>query len=190
MSTGTADPRVIETLDQLGLAYEVLACDPDLADTAAFCEAYGVPLDRSANTILVSSRRPPGRLAACIVLASDRLDVNGEVRRRLDVKKASFASAEETVSTTGMMIGGVTPFGLEENLPIWVDAEVMKRDWIILGAGSRSAKVKVSPASLNALVNVSVIEGLARPALVGEDTRATEESPKQEEVPDDPNAGE
>jgi prolyl-tRNA editing enzyme YbaK/EbsC (Cys-tRNA(Pro) deacylase) len=185
LSTGTADPRVIEVLDQLALPYEVLACDPELADTAAFCEAYGVPLDRSANTILVSSRRPEGRQAACIVLATDRLDVNGEVRRRLGVKKASFASPEETVSITGMMIGGVTPFGLGETVPIWVDAAVMNRDWIILGAGSRSAKVKISPRSLNALINVTVVEGLARPAFVGEDAGTAHQSPKQEEIPHD-----
>jgi prolyl-tRNA editing enzyme YbaK/EbsC (Cys-tRNA(Pro) deacylase) len=190
LSSGTADPRVIEALDQLGVPYEVLDCDPELADTAAFCAAYGVPLDRSANTILVSSRRPEGVHAACIVLATDRLDVNGEVRRRLGVKKASFASPEETVSLTGMMIGGVTPFGLGEALPIWVDAEVMKRDWIILGAGSRSAKVQISPGSLNALINVSVIDGLAKPAVVSENARAMDEPSQQEEIPEGANGRE
>ncbi len=146
-----------------------MACDPELADTAAFCEAYGIPLDRSANTIVVSSRRPEGRHVACVVLATDRLDVNGEVRRRLDVKKASFAPAEETVSLTGMMIGGVTPFGLPEDLPIWVDARVMAPEWVILGAGNRSAKVRIAPELLSALGNVTVIEGLARVALPGGD---------------------
>ena len=156
------DPRVIRALDQLGLPYEVMACDPELADTAAFCEAYGIPLDRSANTIVVSSRRPEGRSVACVVLATDRLDVNGEVRRRLDVKKASFARAEETMSITGMMIGGVTPFGLPPDLPIWVDAAVMTPDWVILGAGSRSAKVRIAPDLLRAVAGVTVIEGLAK----------------------------
>ena len=156
------DPRVIKALDQLGLPYEVMACDPELADTAAFCEAYGIPLDRSANTIVVSSRRPEGRSVACVVLATDRLDVNGEVRRRLDVKKASFARAEETMSITGMMIGGVTPFGLPPDLPIWVDAAVMAPDWVILGAGSRSAKVRIAPDLLRSVAGVTVIDGLAK----------------------------
>ena len=164
MSTAEPDPRVIEALDQLGRPYEVMACDPELADTAAFCEAYGIPADRSANTIVVSSRRPEGRHVACVVLATHRLDVNGEVRRRLDVRKASFARAEETMSITGMMIGGVTPFGLPPDLPIWVDAAVMAPDWVILGAGSRSAKLRIAPELLRAVSGVTVIEGLAKVA--------------------------
>jgi prolyl-tRNA editing enzyme YbaK/EbsC (Cys-tRNA(Pro) deacylase) len=167
---------VIEALDRLGRPYEVMACAPDLADTAAFCEAYGVPLDRSANTIVVSSRRPEGRHVACVVLASDRLDVNGEVRRRLEVKKASFAPAEETVGLTGMMIGGVTPFGLPEELPIWVDARVMGLDWVILGAGSRSAKLRIAPELLSALGNVTVIEGLAKLGAPVDDAGSTHSS--------------
>jgi prolyl-tRNA editing enzyme YbaK/EbsC (Cys-tRNA(Pro) deacylase) len=162
LSIAEPDPRVIEALDQLGRPYEVMACDPALADTAAFCEAYGIPTDRSANTIVVSSRRPEGRHVACVVLATHRLDVNGEVRRRLEVKKASFARAEETMSITGMMIGGVTPFGLPPDLPIWVDSAVMAPDWVILGAGSRSAKVRIAPELLRAVAGVTVIEGLAR----------------------------
>jgi prolyl-tRNA editing enzyme YbaK/EbsC (Cys-tRNA(Pro) deacylase) len=169
LSTAQPDPRVIEALNQLGRPYEILDCDPELADTAAFCEAYGIPLDRSANTIVVSSRRPEGRHVACVVLATDRLDVNGEVRRRLNVKKASFARAEETADITGMMIGGVTPFGLPEELPIWVDARVMAPEWVILGAGSRSAKVRIAPELLSALGNVTVVEGLAKLAPPDED---------------------
>ena len=155
---------MIAALDDLGRPYEVMACDPELADTAAFCEAYDIPLDRSANTIVVASRRPEGRHVACVVLATDRLDVNGEVRRRLDVKKASFARADETVSITGMMIGGVTPFGLPVDVPIWVDSRVMEPDWVILGAGSRSAKVRIAPDLLHVLSNVTIVEGLAKPA--------------------------
>ncbi|HSL27116.1 MAG TPA: YbaK/EbsC family protein [Acidimicrobiia bacterium] len=154
------DPRVVVALDTIGLPYELMACDPELADTAAFCAAYGVPPERSANTIVVSSKRPEGRRAVCVVLATNRLDVNGEVRRRLGVKKASFASPEETVAITGMMIGGVTPFGLPPDIPVWVDSRVMTPDWVILGAGTRRAKVKVAPVVLAALPAVEVVDGL------------------------------
>nr|NIS34402.1 hypothetical protein [Actinomycetota bacterium]NIT97453.1 hypothetical protein [Actinomycetota bacterium]NIU21125.1 hypothetical protein [Actinomycetota bacterium]NIU69178.1 hypothetical protein [Actinomycetota bacterium]NIV57645.1 hypothetical protein [Actinomycetota bacterium] len=100
-------------LDSLrGLAHEIVACDPDLADTAQFCEAYGYSLDDSANAILVAGKSEARPVACCIVLASTRLDVNGVVRKRLGTRKASFAGAEETIERTGgMQIGGVTPFG-------------------------------------------------------------------------------
>jgi prolyl-tRNA editing enzyme YbaK/EbsC (Cys-tRNA(Pro) deacylase) len=137
-----------------------MPCDPDLADTAAFCSAYGIPVDRSANTILVASRRPEGRLVACVVLATTRLDVNGIVRRRLEVKKASFASPEETMERTGMMIGGVTPFGLPEGLAIWIDREVMVPDWIVIGAGTRSAKIRLAPEGLTRIATAEVVPGL------------------------------
>jgi prolyl-tRNA editing enzyme YbaK/EbsC (Cys-tRNA(Pro) deacylase) len=157
------DPRVVATLDRLGVAYELLPCDPELADTAAFCAAYGVPPERSANTIVVASRRPEGHQVACVLLATTRLDVNGLIRRRMDVKKASFARAEETAALTGMMIGGVTPFALPEDLSVWVDNAVMDLDWVILGAGSRSAKIKVDPKAMLSLPAVEVVSGLAIP---------------------------
>ena len=163
MTDAVPDPRVVATLDRLGVAYELLQCDPELADTAAFCAAYGVPLERSANTIVVASRRPEGHQVACVLLAPTRLDVNGLIRRRMDVKKASFARADETTSLTGMMIGGVTPFALPEDLAVWVDTAVMDLDWVILGAGSRSAKIKVDPKVLLLLPAVEVVAGLATP---------------------------
>ena len=156
-----ADPRVIAHLDAIGEPYEVLPCDPNLADTAAFCAAYGIPPEQSANAILVASRRPVGEAVICLVLATNRLDVNGEIRRRLGVKKASFAPAEETAAVTGMEIGGVTPFGLPDHLRVWIDQRVMDPPWVIVGAGTREAKIKIAPSVFDRLENASIIEGLA-----------------------------
>jgi prolyl-tRNA editing enzyme YbaK/EbsC (Cys-tRNA(Pro) deacylase) len=155
--------RLEASLAGLGVPYELFPCDPALADTAAFCEAYGFALDDSANTIVVAGKADPRRYAACIVLAPHRLDVNRVVCARLGTRRASFASAEETRELTGMEIGGVTPFGLPSDLPVWVDAAVMARPRIVLGGGSRSWKVLAAPAILLALPNVEVVEGLAGP---------------------------
>lgn len=159
----TDDPgqRAVEALEALGMPYEMMACDPDLADTAAFCEHYGVPLDRSANCIVVASRSEPRAFCACLVLSNNRLDVNGRVRRLMGVRKVSFASPEDTRDLTGMIIGGVTPFGLPHDLPCYVDERIMALDWVIVGGGSRSQKVKVAPAVLAALPNAEVIDGLS-----------------------------
>lgn len=157
------DSWLRQTLDALGVPYEVIPCDPELADTAAFCAAYGYLPEESANTIVVVGKADPPVYAACVVLATTRLDVNRTVRARLGVRKASFAPAEETRALTGMEIGGVTAFGLPPALPLWVDAAVMQRDRVILGGGSRDCKVIAPPAILLALANVEVVEGLARP---------------------------
>jgi prolyl-tRNA editing enzyme YbaK/EbsC (Cys-tRNA(Pro) deacylase) len=143
--------------------YELFACDPALADTAAFCAAYGFAPEDSANTIVVIGKSNPPRYAACVLLAPTRLDVNRTVRDRLGTRKASFASPDETRELTGHEIGGVTAFGLPEGLPLWVDAAVMARERIVLGGGSRSWKVIAPPAILLTLPNVEVVEGLASP---------------------------
>jgi prolyl-tRNA editing enzyme YbaK/EbsC (Cys-tRNA(Pro) deacylase) len=157
----TSEDGLRALLDATGLEYEIVACDPGLADTAAFCAAYGYALEDSANTIVVVGKSAPPRYAACVVLATTRLDVNRTVRQRLEVKKASFASAEDTAAMTGMMIGGVTVFGLPADLPVWVDARVMDRERIVLGGGSRSCKVVAPPAILRSLANVEVVADLA-----------------------------
>jgi prolyl-tRNA editing enzyme YbaK/EbsC (Cys-tRNA(Pro) deacylase) len=155
--------RLEAVLGGLGVPYELFPCDPELADTARFCEAYGFdPLD-SANTIVVAGKANPRVHAACIVLAPHRLDVNRVVRDRLGTRKASFAGADETRELTGMEIGGVTPFGLPAGLPVWVDSAVMGRQRIVMGGGSRSWKVIAPPSILEALPGVEVIEGLAAP---------------------------
>jgi prolyl-tRNA editing enzyme YbaK/EbsC (Cys-tRNA(Pro) deacylase) len=162
---GSHDPegreRLLAALDPLGVDYELFPCDPALADTAAFCAAYGFDPEDSANTIVVVGKSDPPRYAACVVLAPNRLDVNRTVRDRLGTRKASFAPAESTRDITGMEIGGVTVFGLPAGLPIWVDGRVMRRSRIILGGGSRSWKVLAAPSILAALPGVEVVEGLA-----------------------------
>jgi prolyl-tRNA editing enzyme YbaK/EbsC (Cys-tRNA(Pro) deacylase) len=155
------EARVRRALEETGVPFEIIDCDPALADTAAFCAHYGYPLDQSANTIVVASRKPEGRFAACVVLATDRLDVNRRVRRLLEVQKLSFAPPEVTAEVTGMLIGGVTPFGLPGGLPLWIDAAVMACRWVILGGGSRSLKVKAAPSILERLPGAEVVEGLA-----------------------------
>ncbi len=154
------DP-LIEQLEATGVPYELVDCDPALADTAAFCEAYGYSPENSANTIVVIGKSEPPVYAACVVLADSRLDVNKVVRKRLGVKKASFASAEDTIAVTGMQIGGVTPLGLPPELPVWADARVMQRDRIILGGGGRDRKVLADPTVLTA-IGAEVVDGLAR----------------------------
>lgn len=145
-------------------AYELFPCDPALADTAAFCAAYGFDLEDSANTIVVVGKADPPVYAACVVLATHRLDVNRAVRSRLGSRKASFAAPEETRAITGHEIGGVTVFGLPAGLPVWIDAAVMERRRIVLGGGSRSWKVLAPPSILLTIAGVDVVEGLASPA--------------------------
>ena len=159
---------VIEAAEATGQGYEVVPCDPDLADTAAFCAAYGYGLDQSANAILVVGKSEPRVYAVCLVLASTRLDVNGVVRRRFGVKKASFASAKETIAITGMQIGGVTPYGLPEGLPIWIDSRITTLAQVIVGGGTRHRKLLVPPASLAALPGAEVVDDLANPTPVVE----------------------
>jgi prolyl-tRNA editing enzyme YbaK/EbsC (Cys-tRNA(Pro) deacylase) len=122
--TEAIEQSVRAVLDRLGAAYEVIPCDPALADTAVFCAHYGVAPSESANTIVVASRKEPKVYAACLALATTKLDVNHKVSELLGVKKLSFASPEETVAVTGMMIGGVTPFGLSAELPFYVDSRI------------------------------------------------------------------
>ncbi len=157
-----ADPRVVEALREAGVPFEEMPCDPELADTAQFCQAYGVPLEQSANAILVASRKPEGHNAVCLVLAHTRLDVNGAVRRRLGVRKVSFAPPELTLELTGQEIGGVTVFGLPEDIPVWVDARVIEPEWVIIGAGSRTAKIKLDPQVFSSLDRFELVEDLAR----------------------------
>ena len=127
------EQRVVSVLDRLGVPYELQPIDPAFADTAAYC----------------------------VVKATTRLDVNHAVRRLLDASRISFASADETRTLTGMLLGGVTVFALPDDLPVYVDDKVMAHDWVILGSGSRSSKVKVSPEVLRRLPGAQVVAGLS-----------------------------
>ena len=160
-TSGDSAALVLASLDSLGLEYEILECDPDLADTAVFCEHYNIPLSVSANVIIAAGKSDPRQYAACVLLATTRLDVNKSVRKRMGVKKCSFASAEETRDLTGMEIGGVTAVGLPDSLPLWVDSRVMLPNYVILGGGSRSIKIKVSPQIFRSTPNTTIIEDLA-----------------------------
>ena len=153
--------KVVDHLEELGATYEMFACDPDLADTTQFCEAYGFDLADSANTIVVVGKSNPRVYVACVLLANTRLDVNGVVRKKLGIRRTSFASTEESAQVTGMTMGGVTPFGLPADLPVWVDAAVLSRERVVLGGGSRDRKVLGPPSILELLPNVEIIPGLA-----------------------------
>lgn len=159
-----SEAKVRAAVEALGVDHEFLDCDPELADTVTFCEHYGYSLDESANTIVVASKRPPDQYAACVVLANTRLDVNKRVRGLMEVKKLSFAPPEVTSEVTGMIMGGVTVFGLPPDLPLYIDSRIMNKDWVIVGGGSRSLKIKVPPAALTAVGGIP-IKDLANPAL-------------------------
>ena len=163
LNSGDIEQHVKSTLASINVTYDWIEVDPDFADTAAFCQMYGFPMDHSGNTIIIASKRGEKKYSACVVLGTDRLDVNRKVRDLMGVSRLSFANADETMDLTGMMIGGVTPFGLPESLPVYVDAMIMGLDYVILGAGSRSAKIKVSPEGLLGIPAANVVEGLSMP---------------------------
>ena len=154
--------RTQAALDQAGLQYKVLDCDPDLADTAEFCAHYHFGLDQSANAIVVAGKGDPAKYACCVVLATTKLDVNKAVCKQLGVKRASFASGEQTRELTGMEIGGVTPFGIPAGMPIFVDAAVLQQKEVVMGGGNRSSKVILNPRELLQFPGVTVVENLGK----------------------------
>jgi prolyl-tRNA editing enzyme YbaK/EbsC (Cys-tRNA(Pro) deacylase) len=158
---GTA-AAIADILAASGLDYEIIACDPALSDTVVFCDHYGYAPEISANTILVRSKRGDLEFVACLVLATTRLDVNNVVRKRLNARKVSFASAEETRAIMGMELGGVTALGLPAGLPLWVDARIMLPERIILGGGDRASKIIVDPAIFQQTPATEVVPDLAK----------------------------
>ena len=156
----TSEEAVAAAVAKLGVPYELIEIDPAFADTAAFCEKYGYPVERSCNTIIVASKKEPKQFVTCVVLAHTRLDVNKRVTKLMGVSKASFASADEMMALTGMQVGGVTPFSLPAGMPLYIDDRIPQLDWVILGGGGRSLKVKISPEVLIKL-GAEVVPGLA-----------------------------
>ena len=152
------DRRVRESLDASGIDYEVLACAPELADTAEFCAHYEIPATEACNAIVVVLKTTPRRYVACLVRADTRLDVNRKVSELTGVKRISFASAEETAELTGMLIGGVSIAGLPSEMPLYIDERVMEQPRVIIGGGNRSSKARVAPAELLKLPNASVAD--------------------------------
>jgi prolyl-tRNA editing enzyme YbaK/EbsC (Cys-tRNA(Pro) deacylase) len=166
----------------------VAAIDEDLADTAAFTDAYGVPPEVSANCVVVAARRA-GRttLAACLVLATTRADVNGLVRRHLRARKASFAPQDVAVAETGMAYGGITPVGLPADWPVLVDAAVAAADHVVIGSGTRGSKLAVPGALLAALPAAEVLDGLGQP--VAAQPPGPSAVPAPQRAPDDSDVG-
>ena len=144
-------------------AVGVAEIDPAAADTAAFCERYGVSLADSANCVVITGRRDgEPRYAACVILATTRADVNNTARRELDVRKASFAAMDDAVAQTGMEYGGITPVGLPAAWPVLVDALVADTPTVIIGSGLRRSKLLLPGKLLASLPGARVIEALAR----------------------------
>ena len=158
------DEKVASTIEKYGLNVKVIECDPEFADTANFCAKYGYKPEQSANTILVVNKKDLSQFVVCVVLANSRLDVNKKVCQLLGTKKASFASAEQTIEQTSMMIGGVVAVGIER-LPIYIDSVVMQSQEIIMGGGNRSSKIVLKPSEILKLPNVQVVESLAKPVV-------------------------
>jgi prolyl-tRNA editing enzyme YbaK/EbsC (Cys-tRNA(Pro) deacylase) len=136
--------------------------DPTLADTAAFCDAYGIGMQVSANCVVIEAKRGDRTwYAACMILATDRADINGIVRKHLDARKVSFAPMDLAVGMTGMEYGGITPIGLPSDWTIVVDSRVNDSDKVIVGSGLRGSKLLI-PGGLIATLPNSVVLNIVK----------------------------
>ena len=160
------DPKEIESriksvLRDLDVNYEWIEIGPEFADTANFCEKYGFPLEKSVNTIIVASKRGEKTYSASALLATDRLDVNHKVKQLMNVSRLSFANADDTMALTNMITGGVTLFGLPDSIPVYIDSKILSSDYVIIGGGSRSGKIKLPPQELLKIPTALSIDSLS-----------------------------
>jgi prolyl-tRNA editing enzyme YbaK/EbsC (Cys-tRNA(Pro) deacylase) len=182
-------PTVAAAVADLAAPIWVARIDEHLADTAEFSRAYAVPLEASANCVVVAARRAGvTTLAACLVLATTRADVNGLVRRHLGARKASFAPQDVAVAESGMAYGGITPVGLPAGWPVLVDAAVAAADWVVVGSGTRGSKLALPGSVAATLPGAEVLDGLGQP-LTDSPTSPPAAVPVRERAPDDTDLG-
>ena len=149
----------LNNTDKIG----VVEIDPNLSDTAAFCEQYKVNMNQAANCVVLEAKRADRNwFAACVVFGNTRADVNGLARKTLDARKVSFAPMEQAVAQTGMEYGAITPIGLPSNWSILIDKAVADSDYVIIGSGIRKSKLAVPGSFLASLPNAQVLEGLGQ----------------------------
>jgi prolyl-tRNA editing enzyme YbaK/EbsC (Cys-tRNA(Pro) deacylase) len=158
IDTDDLEAHVLEVARKLDPEVEAIWIDPDLADTAAFCQRYGYSLEESGNCILVRSKTGELRYTACLVQATRQLDLNRHARLLVGARKASFAGSDESIERTRMVPGGITPIGLPDDLPVFIDAPIVALDRVIVGGGSRRLKLRLRPKSFEALAHVTVVD--------------------------------
>jgi prolyl-tRNA editing enzyme YbaK/EbsC (Cys-tRNA(Pro) deacylase) len=142
-------------------AVGVAEIDPAISDTASTQREFGLVPDTLANCVVIGGRREGAeRLAACVVLADSRADVNGTARKLLDVRKASFLPADRAVELTGMEYGGITPIGLPDGWPVLIDRRVTKAELVVIGSGLRRSKLLLPGSLLAGLPQAQVVDGL------------------------------
>ena len=160
--TNLLNKDVFDHISKLAIPYQVVECKEEYADTYLFCEKYDYPIEFCANTILLSSKKPPNYHVACVLQGDKKLDVNNKVRKFMNSSKVSFASHEETVSLTNMTSGGVTIFGLPNSIDIYVDSEVMNQPYLIFGSGNRNSKIIIEPNYLSQIPNIKLVENITK----------------------------
>ena len=160
--TDLLNKDVFDHISKLAIPYQVVECKEEYADTYLFCEKYDYPIEFCANTILLSSKKPPNYHVACVLQGDKKLDVNNKVRKLMNSSKVSFASHEETVALTNMKSGGVTIFGLPNSIDIYVDSDVMNQPYLIFGSGNRNSKIIIEPNHLSQIPNIKLVGNITK----------------------------